>query len=176
MNYFFPTYLFAQPHAGFGEEQWSFYAAFKNNSTQKRWFLNEAHLNLEIHQRSVRTLNGDSPFYYFDGPTMSTYRYPTKAADVNFCRILPSPAECHIRLLDPFWSNNSTEAISIKGRGDRMYADVRIEASSKLYLQHSGDLTPITRSLLLKESDYPVFRDSIKPAKEYLFGKARNLD
>jgi hypothetical protein len=170
------TRTICQPHAGFGEEQWAFYAAFKDVSTLARWFLNEAHLNLEIHQRSTRTLDGDSPFHYFDGPTMVTYRQPSKAADVNFCRRHPTPAECDNRWAYPFLVNYSTEHISVnKGhrRGDRLFADERIAAIADPNLEISVspvDVPPRTRSLLLKEEEFPVFCDTILPVKDYMSG------
>ena len=91
-----------EPRAGF-DGIWSFYAAFKDDSIRERWLMNEAQIDLEIHKRSIRRTprDGDeeggemnSLFDVFDGPTMATYRYPSKAAQVIYCLRNPQPYGC----------------------------------------------------------------------------------
>ena len=91
-----------EPRAGF-DGIWSFYAAFKDDSIRERWLMNEAQIDLEIHKRSIRRTprEGDeeggemnSLFDVFDGPTMATYRYPSKAAQVIYCLRNPQPYGC----------------------------------------------------------------------------------
>jgi hypothetical protein len=92
-----------EPRAGF-DGIWSFYAAFKDDSIRERWLMNEAQIDLEIHKRSIRRTPRDedeegggemnSLFDVFDGPTMATYRYPSKAAQVIYCLRNPQPYGC----------------------------------------------------------------------------------
>jgi hypothetical protein len=90
-----------EPRAGF-DGIWSFYAAFKDDSIRERWLMNEAQIDLEIHKRSIRRRprEGDvegetnSLFDVFDGPTMATYRYPSKGAQVTYCLRDPQPYGC----------------------------------------------------------------------------------
>lgn len=41
--------------------------------------------NVEIHQRILATKNGESALQYFDGATMLSYRFPSKASERVFC-------------------------------------------------------------------------------------------
>jgi hypothetical protein len=67
----------------------------KSFSTKANWYANEATVNLKILERTVPTVNGESPFLSFDGATMAAYRYPSKASEVVFCRRDPVPAACN---------------------------------------------------------------------------------
>ena len=54
--------------------------------SKAHWFLSEARFQMEIHQRSIGTIDGTPTFLYFDGATMMTYQYPSKASEVVWCR------------------------------------------------------------------------------------------
>jgi hypothetical protein len=41
--------------------------------------------NVEIHQRLLPSQNGESTLKYFDGATMLSYRFPSKATERVFC-------------------------------------------------------------------------------------------
>ena len=58
------------------------------------WFTNEAAVNLRVQRRSMQTVDGKSPFLYFDGTTMMSYKYPSKQSEVVFCRREPTPEGC----------------------------------------------------------------------------------
>lgn len=67
---------------------------FKSYATRARWYRNAAEINLDIHERTVKTKSGASPFYYFDGPTMVSYQVPHRNVESVFCRRQPTPKEC----------------------------------------------------------------------------------
>jgi hypothetical protein len=67
---------------------------FKNYETNANWFTNEAAVNLRVQRRSMQTVDGKSPFLYFDGATMMSYKYPSKQSEVVFCRREPTPEGC----------------------------------------------------------------------------------
>jgi hypothetical protein len=86
-------YLLVQGHCGF-ENPWEFFLSFKNYETNVNWFTNEAAVNLRVQRRSMQTVDGKSPFLYFDGATMMSYKYPSKQSEVVFCRRQPTPEGC----------------------------------------------------------------------------------
>ncbi|VEU43344.1 unnamed protein product [Pseudo-nitzschia multistriata] len=81
------VFHYEEPRAGFNGI-WSFYAAFKDDSSRARWQMNEAQLDLEIRKRAIQMVDDrdveegelKGPFDVFDGPTMATYRFPSKHA------------------------------------------------------------------------------------------------
>ena len=58
-------------------------------------FMNEALTNLRIRQRLIPTKDGSSPLSYFDSATMNKYKYPSKPAEVLFCRNPVLPESCN---------------------------------------------------------------------------------
>ena len=58
------------------------------------WFANEAVVNLKIRQRILPTKDGQSSLRHFDGATMKTYQYPSKASTEVFCRDPLTPESC----------------------------------------------------------------------------------
>lgn len=86
------TYI--EEHCGF-HAPWSFFVFFRDEkSTKARWYTNPANVDLEVSQRAVSTVSGDFPFKYFDGATMMTYQYPTKAEQNVYCRTFPHAPGC----------------------------------------------------------------------------------
>jgi hypothetical protein len=86
---------YIEPHCGFGFP-WSFFVSFKSAKTSsERWFSSETHFNVEMHKRSIRRKDRQSPFEYFDGATMVSYQRPTKESVSVFCRQTPTPEGCH---------------------------------------------------------------------------------
>ena len=73
---------------------WSYLVAFKSYSNRLQWYLNEAELEIAIHQRILPTKDGKSPLNFFDGATMKTFQVPNKAFETVFCREYPRPDEC----------------------------------------------------------------------------------
>jgi hypothetical protein len=86
------TYI--EEHCGF-HAPWSFFVFFRDEkNTKARWYTSPATVDLELSQRAVSTISGDFPFKYFDGATMMTYQYPTKAEQNVYCRTFPHASGC----------------------------------------------------------------------------------
>jgi hypothetical protein len=49
---------------------------------------------MEIHKRATSTVNGDSPFLYYDSATHQSFLYPSKASEIVYCRGDPTPNQC----------------------------------------------------------------------------------
>lgn len=91
--------------------------AFKSVRTFERWHLNQANVDLEIHGRSIKTMNRvDEPlFRFFDGATMMTYQYPSRLAEEIFCRDDPVPELCKLgHGLDPERRNVNISFLEVK--------------------------------------------------------------
>ena len=66
---------------------------FKSLVSRHNWDDNEAMVNLKMKNRAVDTVNGESPFAYFDGADMQR-RLTSAASEVVFCRQHPTPPAC----------------------------------------------------------------------------------
>jgi len=75
---------YEESHAGFNFP-WQFVVAFKSFESRENWFHDEASTNVDIHERILPTKTGDSALRYFDGPTMMSYKFPSKASEIVFC-------------------------------------------------------------------------------------------
>ena len=80
-------------HSGFFYP-WQFVTAFKKFDTKADWFANPALVDLKIRKRSMPTVDHGSPFFYFDGPTMQTFYFPSKQIAVIYCRDNPNSRHC----------------------------------------------------------------------------------
>ena len=154
---------------------WSFYAAFKDGSSRARWEMNDAQIDLEIRKRSIPMVDGrdleegemKGPFEVFDGPTMATYRFPSKHSQVMYCLRDPQPYGCatnikdHYNLnkayyepsgFDPEIPNFSSDNFALGGGGGRgLIPRVTIPEKSYLMLEqsiHDVSITPSTSSIL----------------------------
>jgi hypothetical protein len=86
--------IYIEEHCGF-HAPWSFFVFFRDEkNTKARWYTSPANVDLELSQRAVSTVSGEFPFKYFDGATMMTYQYPTKAEQNVYCRTFPQAAGC----------------------------------------------------------------------------------
>jgi hypothetical protein len=84
------------------EASWMFNVAFKSMKSRNNWDDNEATVTLKMKRRAIGTLDGESPFEYFDGADMQA-RLPSKASEVVFCRQEPTPVGCEGgHAFDPF--------------------------------------------------------------------------
>ncbi|KAL3918172.1 MAG: hypothetical protein SGILL_004365, partial [Bacillariaceae sp.] len=92
---------YEESHNGF-ESPWEFIVAFKEYSSKSDWFASSAEIDLKMVKRGMRTKTGKSPFLFFDGPAMETYRYPSKGSEATFCRHAPNTTDCiHGQGFDP---------------------------------------------------------------------------
>ena len=80
-------------HSGFSLP-WEIIVAFKDFDTKADWFANPALVDYKIRTRALSTINGSSPFQYFDGPEMQLFHYPSKQTETVFCRRNPELRDC----------------------------------------------------------------------------------
>lgn len=73
---------------------WQFVVAFKSFDTKAEWLANPSLVDLKIRTRSIPTINGGSPFHFFDGPTMQTFYFPPKQIEMIYCRDNPNARYC----------------------------------------------------------------------------------
>ena len=113
--------------------------AFKKYDTKANWYTNEPSMNYRIRNRSMPTISGDSPFKYFDGATMMSYTYASKASGVVFCRRDPPPQGCsHDFGINVQSKKDPIAALNLKGgstRDQEVCADVDIPGVSNAELQ-----------------------------------------
>lgn len=76
---------YEEAHGGF-EKPWQMLVASKSFDTMGRWLSDSAMVNYNIRKRTIPTKYGESPLLYFDGATMTSYAFPSKASEVVFCR------------------------------------------------------------------------------------------
>jgi hypothetical protein len=188
---------YIEPRAGF-EAPWSFFAAFKNDSSRARWHMNEAQLDLEIQKRAIRRSDEDEiengeirgPFDYFDGPTMVTYRYPARAAQEVYCLRDPKPYGCTTDVnehyaqkralyepvgFDPEIPNLSADNFAVTNKSD-LVSRVTVPESSYLMLEqtiHDVQITPFASVILQSESD--VYDETIGPVTNFVSGDREGL-
>jgi len=93
---------------------WSFLAVMKEETTRAPWFGNEADMNLAIQKRSKKTKDGRSPFSYFDGATMMSYKFPTRIHEEIWCHRNPSPETCQGHGYDPERQNFPAASFEVK--------------------------------------------------------------
>lgn len=107
---------YEESHNGFNSP-WEFVVAFKEASSASAWFGNSAEIDLKVRKRGMNALGGGSPFLYFDGATMESYRFPSKGSEVSFCRSHPSARECvQGHGFDPERPNSPLSALEVKNR------------------------------------------------------------
>ncbi len=73
---------------------WVFLIAMKSKTNKDQWFQSPAELEIQIHERILRTRSGSPALQYFDSGVMSNYRYPHRALETNYCRTTPKPESC----------------------------------------------------------------------------------
>jgi hypothetical protein len=161
---------YTEDHTGF-EEPWYFYAAFKDVSTRASWMANEAELSLKIQKRAIRTIDGASPFDYFDGATMKMYQYPSQASVDIFCRREPTPVGCdrcdhgfdpeRLNYAENFFNVSTTQCGKYAGRG--VFATASVPRGS--YLMLESTVYPITMdeastSLFSRMGYHPTAKDN----------------
>jgi hypothetical protein len=84
---------YEESHNGF-TSPWEFVVAFKEANGSLEWFKSSAEIDLKIRKRGMMAEGSASPFLYFDGATMTSYRYPSKGSEVSFCRSHPTTHDC----------------------------------------------------------------------------------
>lgn len=90
---FVRMYDYADAHGGF-LDVWTFMIAFKSFTSERRWFANQAQVDMELHRRSMPTKSGDTPFLYFDGATMASFQLPSRVTSDFKCKMNVHPGYC----------------------------------------------------------------------------------
>lgn len=186
---------YEEHRAGFGGT-WSFFAAFKNDSSRARWQMNEAQLDLEIQKRTIRRVEEDTiemgelkgPFDYFDGTTMVTYRNPSRGAQVVYCLRDPSPYGCTTDVLDHYADKklyyestgfdpeipNLTAENFVLTNNSGLVGRVVVPENTYLMLEQSIQnirITPSTSAIL--RSEEAVYERTIGPVTEFVSGNRK---
>lgn len=86
-------HIYEESHCGF-QAPWSFLVGMKSETSRKNWYRTGADLEIDIHQRMIKTKSGVSPIKHFDGATMTSYQLPSKAFESVFCKASPKPSSC----------------------------------------------------------------------------------
>ena len=160
---------------------WSFYAAFKHDSIRRRWFRNEAQIDLDIHKRAVRRrepnpsdpldeCEQDNLFQWFDGTTMVTYQYPSKDSQVVYCKRDPQPYGC---ITDINNRNHYTPYVD-NGRsasGQRIHRpfyeplgfdpDIPNYTVDKFMVSKSGDNSKLVSRVPIPENSYLMLEQTV---------------
>jgi len=189
---------YEEPRAGF-DGIWSFFAAFKDDSSRARWNMNEAQLDLEIQKRAVRRVDEDEIadgeikglFDYFDGPTMLTYRNPSKHAQVVYCMRDPKPYGCTTDIndhyaqklvtyeptgFDPEIPNLSAENFSVTNSSS-LVSRVTVPENSYMMLEqtiHDVQIPPSTSAILRSEVG-GIYDRTIGPVTNFVSGDREGL-
>ena len=136
----FVNHDYLQSHSGF-ESPWQHVIAFKSFNSKAQWFKNQAQLNVRFRTDATPTVTGDLPFQYFDTATMNSYKYPSRARETVFCRLVPDDDECLDRGFDPNLPNvNMQSSIEVRkgstsSHGLSTFATTDIPAISYLGLE-----------------------------------------
>jgi hypothetical protein len=137
------------------------------------WLANEAEVDLKIRRRIMPNINGDSPLLFFDGATMTRYRYPSKQMEQNFCRnpSLPDSCKPESRGFNPtlLGSEEST------GNLDRLIHYIHVEGSTDRILSNSLNLCGVdscaNKALSLYKMDFGL--SYVKRNVSIIVGRAR---
>lgn len=65
---------------------WSYLVCFKSSKSKLRWYRTAAEIEVELHNRILKTKSGEPSLKYFDGASMQEYQLPSKANEMTFCR------------------------------------------------------------------------------------------
>jgi hypothetical protein len=77
-------------------------------------------INYNIRKRTIPTKYGESPLLYFDGATMNSYAFPSKASEVVFCRRYGDLQNCNVgHGFDPEKDSLPISAVEVRTLDDR---------------------------------------------------------
>ena len=136
------TRHYQENHGGFGAPQ-KYVIAFKSKDTANNWLNDESLVALEMTKRATRTVDGKTPFRYFDGTTMNSYRKSTATMDMLTCQKDLSAEGCDISLpfttpsirlsntntCDAPSASESTTSVQNQSLSEGSQSDVKTESS-----------------------------------------------
>jgi hypothetical protein len=144
------------------EAPWTFNAAFKSLKSRGNWDDNEATVTLKMQKRAIGTLDGESPFEYFDGADMQT-RLPSKGSEAVFCRQDPTTAGCEGgHGFDPFRPNIRRDMVKNSTDFD-LERELDVDGGAYLMLEaavHQLSLGAKTEALVAKFRVHSIFEVS----------------
>lgn len=93
---------------------WQFVVAFKDSRSVNDWLDSPAVISRKMRARTIPTVEGKVPLFFYDGPAMVSYHYPSKASEVVFCRSTKGEALCaNGHGFDPEKTNLSSSALEL---------------------------------------------------------------
>lgn len=152
--------------------------ATKSLKVRSNWYRNEAEVNVEIQERSVRSKSGSPLFRYFDGATMQFFQIPSKSFESVYCKSTPTPSHCKTDITyDPTISNVDMSAygVGVSGVGEKagrgVFATRDLSKGSYLNLDTSTQLVKFpARTLQLILDLEAAFADDLTPLECYING------
>ena len=127
-------HIYEDGNCGF-EDPWTYLVAMKDYDNRGMWYRTQAQIEIDIHERLLRTHSGAPPLSYFDSAQMKAYRYPHKGFETVYCRKDPMPHNCVPELRRPDIPKSDLE-VRRSGVGDRsgrgVYTTVDIKKGSSI--------------------------------------------
>lgn len=124
----------------------------KNSDGSAVWGRNLAEINIDIHNRILRTHSGNPALKHFDGSTMEGYRVPSIVFQAAFCKKIPTPTSCVEGVLKrrkniPI-SSLEVRTSEVEGGGRGVFAKVDLEKGSYIDLTESAKKVHFTPSMI----------------------------
>jgi hypothetical protein len=159
-------------------EPWHFIIAFKDMLSKVQWFSNEAELSLKLKTSSVPTVDGKSPFYFFDAATMMTYQYPSRIIEEVFCRKDPEPEGCDMghgyetEIPNIPITSFDVRQSTVEGAGRGVYFKEDFPDHSYLAIDSSSYhmfIPPITNRIVKSMLEHPDYGEPFRRFNDYVF-------
>ena len=109
---FVSIHIFEETHCGFGGP-WSFLVAMKSEISRKRWYRMSLEVDIDIHERIVRTKSGQPALKHFDVDMMALYQVPSKAFESVYCKATPT--------LESYVRNEGIQSQSVQRMCDKKF-------------------------------------------------------
>ena len=169
-------HIYEEGHSRFFSP-WSYLVAFKSFATRVNWYLTEAEVEINIHDRILPDKEGKSTLTYFDGATMVSYQAPHRVFETIFCRESPMPVDCDIyQGYDRGDEIAPVSSFEVKRSGDKgfgVYARVDIPKGFLLGTEETWKsirVPPTTFEMIEKiVHNYPAGKDLNKVSKYMQF-------
>lgn len=133
---------------------WSFLAIMKNERSRVNWFVNDADVSLTMRSRARKTKNGASPFHYFDGATMMSYKFPTRIQEELWCRRGPTPEKCRGHGYDPERQNFPASSFEVKTKASGAATGQVVLAKEKIPKGSYVELDECVNRMYISPSTY----------------------
>ena len=120
--------------------QWEFRLAFKNRQAFSEFFNEPALIDLRLAQRGLKTVSGKKSLDYFDGPTLASIQYPSRAEELQHCVIAhrdASPQCFQPHVMDPDYIPRTTAATSLED-GHEAGSNTSWDAAVQLSMERSS--------------------------------------